>query len=82
VKGLMLEILGEPDFETFLDLEEKNEEEMVHTWKGKEKSKLVYMIDDDEFDTLDIDQNEGTHEEMDTVDEKARMYHAVMNTNK
>ncbi|KAH9298663.1 hypothetical protein KI387_030345, partial [Taxus chinensis] len=51
-KEIMLELFGEVDLEVRLDLERTDEEEMVHTWKEKEKGKLVYMINDDEVDNL------------------------------
>ncbi|KAH9293471.1 hypothetical protein KI387_041325, partial [Taxus chinensis] len=59
------------DLEACLDLEETEEEEMVHTWEEKERGKLVCIIDDDDEDNnLDVNHTEGTHEVMDTTDEK------------
>ncbi|KAH9298564.1 hypothetical protein KI387_030246, partial [Taxus chinensis] len=47
-----------------LDLEETEEEEMVHTWEVKQKGKLICMIndEDDEDNNLDVTHNEGMRE--------------------
>ncbi|KAH9305661.1 hypothetical protein KI387_010065, partial [Taxus chinensis] len=43
---------------------------------------MVYIVDYEEVENLDIDHLEVMHEVLDNMDEKARTYHEPMNTKK
>lgn len=43
---------------------------------------LVYMIDDDEVYKLDVNDIEGMHEVMDTIDENTQSYYEPLKINK
>ncbi|KAH9304650.1 hypothetical protein KI387_009054, partial [Taxus chinensis] len=43
---------------------------------------MVYLIEDEEIENLDVDHTEGTHDVLDNVDEKARTYHEPLKMKK
>ncbi|KAH9297986.1 hypothetical protein KI387_029668, partial [Taxus chinensis] len=53
VEELMLQLLGEPNSKVLLDAEEMEELQLGHTWKEKEKGKIVYLIDDEEVENFE-----------------------------
>ncbi|KAH9313315.1 hypothetical protein KI387_028350, partial [Taxus chinensis] len=69
-EDLILELFSEPNSKARLDLEEIEEVDMGHSWKEKEKGKMVYMIDDEEVDNLDVIYIKGARKVMDSTDEK------------
>ncbi|KAH9317911.1 hypothetical protein KI387_019680, partial [Taxus chinensis] len=54
-KEILLDMFGELDLEARFDEEETDEVQLGRTWLEKEKGKLVYMIDDEEVENLDVD---------------------------
>ncbi|KAH9313601.1 hypothetical protein KI387_022228, partial [Taxus chinensis] len=57
------------------DEDESDEIQLECACIEKEKGKMVYVIDGEEMENLDINHSKGTHEVMDSADEKARAYH-------
>ncbi|KAH9326213.1 hypothetical protein KI387_006391, partial [Taxus chinensis] len=54
----ILELLGEPSLETHFDEEELEETQLEHVCMEKEKGKMVYMIDGEEMESLDVNHFE------------------------
>ncbi|KAH9292669.1 hypothetical protein KI387_042147, partial [Taxus chinensis] len=82
-EDLILYFLGEPDLEAcFEEGEEIDEVQFEHTYLEKEKGKMVYLIEDEEIENLDVDHTEGTHNILDSADEKACTYHEPLKTKK
>ncbi|KAH9306759.1 hypothetical protein KI387_011163, partial [Taxus chinensis] len=55
---------------------------LEHDFLEKEKEKMVYMVENEEVEKLDIDHSECTCEVLDGVDEKGHAYHEPMKTKK
>ncbi|KAH9293891.1 hypothetical protein KI387_040905, partial [Taxus chinensis] len=47
-----------------------------------EKGKMVYLVDDEEIETLDVGHLIGRREVLDRVDKKMHAYHEPMKTKK
>ncbi|KAH9331823.1 hypothetical protein KI387_003931, partial [Taxus chinensis] len=43
---------------------------------------MVYIVDDEEVENLDIEHSQGVHEVLDSVDKDMGAYHEPMNTKK
>ncbi|KAH9327395.1 hypothetical protein KI387_007573, partial [Taxus chinensis] len=56
--------------------------QLERAYLEREKGKMIYMVDDEEVENMDIEHIEGTHEVLDSVDEKSYAYHEPMKTNK
>ncbi|KAH9320081.1 hypothetical protein KI387_021850, partial [Taxus chinensis] len=48
----------------------------------KEKGKMVYIVDDEEVENLDIEHSQGVHKVLDSADKDMRTYHEPMKTKK
>ncbi|KAH9313252.1 hypothetical protein KI387_028287, partial [Taxus chinensis] len=48
----------------------------------KEKGKMVYLVDDEEVENIDVDHSTGRHEVLDSTDKTTRAYHEPMKTKK
>ncbi|KAH9317166.1 hypothetical protein KI387_018935, partial [Taxus chinensis] len=55
---------------------------LEHASLEKDKEKMVYIIDDEEVEHLDVDHSHGTHEVLASVDVDARAYHEPIKTTK
>ncbi|KAH9307511.1 hypothetical protein KI387_035422, partial [Taxus chinensis] len=61
--------------------EETYDKKLGCTYLEKEKGKLVYMIDDEEIENLDVDHIVLTCEVLDNADEIVCTYHEPMKMN-
>ncbi|KAH9313360.1 hypothetical protein KI387_028395, partial [Taxus chinensis] len=66
-EDILLELLGEPYLETHLNEEELEEIKLERAYMEKEKGKMVYIIDREEMETLDVNYSEGMHEVIDSA---------------
>ncbi|KAH9287494.1 hypothetical protein KI387_031611, partial [Taxus chinensis] len=82
VEDRILELLGEPVLEVYFDEEELEEIQLECACMDIEKGELVYVIDGEEVEHLDVNHIVGMHEVMDSVDEKAWNYHEPLKTKK
>ncbi|KAH9320343.1 hypothetical protein KI387_043939 [Taxus chinensis] len=55
---------------------------LEHDSLEKYKGKMVYIIDEEEIEHLDMDHSHGTHEVLSSADVDARAYHEPMKTTK
>ncbi|KAH9292824.1 hypothetical protein KI387_041999, partial [Taxus chinensis] len=78
----ILELLGEPGLEPCFDEEESEEMQLECTCMEKEKGKMVYVIDGEEMESLDVNHTEGMHKVIDSADEKACAYHEPLKIKK
>ncbi|KAH9323985.1 hypothetical protein KI387_043926, partial [Taxus chinensis] len=66
----------------FDEVDETSPKLLEHDCLEKEIGNMVYMIDDEEVEKLDIDHSEGTCEVLKSVDEKVCTYHESMKMRK
>ncbi|KAH9292986.1 hypothetical protein KI387_041829, partial [Taxus chinensis] len=72
----------DPNLEVFFkEGEETDEVQFEHAYLEKER-KMVYLIEDEDIENLDVDHTEGTHNVLDSLDEKACTYHEPLKKNK
>ncbi|KAH9303725.1 hypothetical protein KI387_008129, partial [Taxus chinensis] len=57
VEDRLLELLGKPYVETCLNEEESEEVHLEHACIEKEKVKIVYVINGEEMETLDLNHS-------------------------
>ncbi|KAH9326142.1 hypothetical protein KI387_006320, partial [Taxus chinensis] len=77
---IVLELLGEPGLEAHFNEEDSKEVQLECACMEKEKGKLVYLIDGEEVEKLDVKHTMVTCEVMDSDNEKAISYHEPMKT--
>ncbi|KAH9287579.1 hypothetical protein KI387_031696, partial [Taxus chinensis] len=83
IEDRLLELLGELGLGVhFEEIEEIEESQLECTCLEKEKGKLVYVIDGDEPESLNVIHSVGTHEVVGSVDARARAYHEPLKKNK
>ncbi|KAH9296158.1 hypothetical protein KI387_039746, partial [Taxus chinensis] len=72
----LLELLGEPVLEAHFEEEEEEEElHLEHACSEKEKGKLVYVIDGEYLEILDVSHSLGIREAVDSADTRVCAYH-------
>ncbi|KAH9300163.1 hypothetical protein KI387_011746, partial [Taxus chinensis] len=82
IEELIQELFGEIEIGAhFLD-EEDDIILLEHTSLEKDKGKMVYIIDEEEVEHLDVDHSHGTREVLASVDVDAYAYHEPMKTTK
>lgn len=62
--------------------EETDVEQLDHAYLEREKGKMIYMVDDEEVENLDIEHTEDAGEVLDSGDEKVCACHEPMKTKK
>lgn len=76
----ILDLLIEPGLEPHFDEEESEDMQLEHTCMEKEKGKMVYMIDGEDMESLDVNHIEGTHEVIYSANEQACTNHELLKT--
>ncbi|KAH9301160.1 hypothetical protein KI387_012743, partial [Taxus chinensis] len=84
VEDRLLELLGGPSLEVHFEEEAEEAEEIKIECAclENEKGKLVYVIDGEEIESLDVDHSIGMREVVDNVDTHARAYNEPLKINK
>ncbi|KAH9308998.1 hypothetical protein KI387_036909, partial [Taxus chinensis] len=78
----ILELLGEIGLEACFNEEELEETQLERAFMEKEKGKMVYVIDGEEVDNLDVNHTEDMRKVMDSANEQECAYYEPLNINK
>ncbi|KAH9290109.1 hypothetical protein KI387_034226, partial [Taxus chinensis] len=82
VEELIQELFGETETGARFEDEEDDIILLEHASLEKDKGKLVYIIDDEEVENLEVDHSHGAHEVLASVDVDVCAYHEPMKTTK
>ncbi|KAH9325360.1 hypothetical protein KI387_005538 [Taxus chinensis] len=77
------ELFGETEFGACFEKEEEMDSILLErACLEKEKGKMVYIVDDEEVENLDIEHSQGVREVLDSADKDTCTYHEPMKTKK
>ncbi|KAH9298003.1 hypothetical protein KI387_029685, partial [Taxus chinensis] len=80
----LLELLGEPGLEACFkeEVEEAEEIQLENVWLENEKGKLVYVINGEEAESLDVNHSMGMCEVVESVNAHAHAYFEPLKSKK